>query len=173
MRLASRSGGRFFDGVDDFIFLAIDLDRSGVPGDSDEEVLINSPPSLNFINTAIGAPFVEADFKNVAQDGEWFAMEVNLSEDATRIGQNGMLFWDALDDDDQFRAWASAFVVITRLQNLLDQYEQGYLSEDFFEQNFREVFRRQFRELAEDWNGRNVVAAGVSERSRSAYSWHL
>lgn len=93
---------RFFDGVDDFIFLAIDLDRSGTAGDSDAEILINSPPSLNFIHTAIGAPIVEVDFENIAEGGEWLAMEVNLAEDKTRIGQNGMLFWDALDEDDLF-----------------------------------------------------------------------
>ena len=102
----------FADGVDDFVFLAIDMDRSGTAGDSDEEVLINDGLFLNFINRAVGTGFVTADFENIANGGEWLAIEVNIAEHARDASgavrheieptDNGMLYWDALDEEGVF-----------------------------------------------------------------------
>lgn len=97
----------FADGVNDFIYLAIDLDRSGTAGDSEEDVLINDGLFLNWINPAVGGEFVPANFENIADGGEWLAIEVNIAEHARNAAgavqfemepvDNGMLYWDALD----------------------------------------------------------------------------
>lgn len=93
----------FVDGVDDFFYLAIDLDRSGIAGDTDEEVLINDRGPTNALSTRFsGAPIVEVDFENIASGGEWLAMEVNMAEG--QGGDHGMLYWDALDEERLFPA---------------------------------------------------------------------
>lgn len=92
---------RFLDGVDDFTYLAIDLDRSGTAGDSDEEVLVNDNAWTNSLSVGNGgAPIVEVDFENIADDGEWLAIEFNMAEGGG--GDHGMLYWDAFDEDDFF-----------------------------------------------------------------------
>jgi hypothetical protein len=91
---------RFLDGVDDFTYLAIDLDRSGVAGDSDGEVLVNDDDWTNALSTGNGgAPIVEVDF-DVAEGGEWLAIEFNMAEGGG--GDSGILYWDAMDEDDFF-----------------------------------------------------------------------
>jgi hypothetical protein len=92
---------RFLDGVDDFTYLAIDLNRSGTAGDSDEEILINDNSWTNALSAANGgAPIVEVDFENIENGGEWLAIEFNMVEGGG--GDHGMLYWDALDEDDFF-----------------------------------------------------------------------
>jgi len=92
---------RFLDGVDDFTYLAIDLDRSGTAGDNEEEVLINDDSWTNALSVGNGgAPIVEVDFENIADDGEWLAIEFNMAEAGG--GDHGMLYWDAQDEDDFF-----------------------------------------------------------------------
>lgn len=92
---------RFLDGVDDFTYLAIDIDRSGIAGDSAEEVLINDNNWTNALSNANGgAPIVEVDFEGIGSDGEWLAIEFNTGEAGG--GDSGMLYWDAMDEDDFF-----------------------------------------------------------------------
>ena len=48
-----------------------------------------------------GAPIVEVDFENIAEaGGEWLAIEFNMAEGGGSDG--GMLYWDAMDEDDFF-----------------------------------------------------------------------
>ena len=92
---------RFLDGIDDYTYLAIDMDRSGVAGDDDAEILINDGAWTNAVSAANGgAPIVEADFQDIAPDGEWLAIEVNTSEGGG--GDGGMLYWDFNDVDEIF-----------------------------------------------------------------------
>lgn len=92
---------RFLDGVDDFTYLAIDLDRSGTAGDTEEEVLINDNSWTNALSNANGGgPIVEVDFENIAEGGEWLGLEFNMAEGGG--GDHGMLFWDAFDNDELF-----------------------------------------------------------------------
>lgn len=92
---------RFLDGVDDFTYFAIDLDRSGIAGDSEAEVLINDNSWTNALSVANGGgPIVEVDFEDIAAGGEWLAMEFNMSEGTG--GDHGMLYWDFFDEDDFF-----------------------------------------------------------------------
>ena len=89
---------RFLDGVDDYAYLAIDLDRSGVAGDVENEILIDDNTYTDALSVANGgAPIVEADFEGVAAGGEWFNVEFNMAEGGG--GDSGMLYWDALDED--------------------------------------------------------------------------
>lgn len=88
---------RFLDGVDDYTYLAIDLDRSGIAGDADEEVLINDNSWTDALSMANnGAAIVEVDFEDIAEGGEWLAIEFNMAEGGG--GDHGMLYWDALDE---------------------------------------------------------------------------
>ena len=47
-----------------------------------------------------GAPIVEVEFEDIADGGEWLAMEFNMAEAGG--GDHGMLYWDAMDEDDFF-----------------------------------------------------------------------
>ena len=88
---------KFLDGVDDFTYLAIDLNQNGTAGDEDGEVLINDNSWTSALSTANGgAPIVEADF----DDAGWYAIEFNMAEGGG--GDHGMLYWDALDDQELF-----------------------------------------------------------------------
>ena len=92
---------QFLDGVDDFTYLAIDLDRSGTAGDTADEILINDNAWTSADSTGNGgAPIVAAEFENIAAGGEWLAMEFNQGEGGG--GDSGMLYWDALDVDEVF-----------------------------------------------------------------------
>jgi len=94
---------QFLDGVDDFTYLAIDMDRSGTPGDIDEEILINDNSWTDALSVGNGgAPIVEADFEDIAAGGEWLAMEFAMAEGGG--GDHGMLYWDAMDEDGFFPA---------------------------------------------------------------------
>lgn len=91
---------QFLDGVDDFTYLAIDIDKSGVAGDDPGDILINDNSWTNAVSTGNGgAPIVEADF-DVANGGEWLAIEFAMGEGGG--GDHGMLYWDATDVDDVF-----------------------------------------------------------------------
>jgi|GEM_PF-3525379 len=91
---------RFLDGVDDYAYFAIDTDRSGVAGDTEEEVLINDNSWTNALSEGNGgAAIVEVDFE-VEAGGEWLAMEFNMAEGGG--GDHGMLYWDVDDEDDFF-----------------------------------------------------------------------
>lgn len=101
---------RFLDGVDDFTYLAIDLDRSGIAGDSEGEQLINDNSWTNALSTGNGgAPIVEVDFENIAEGGEWLPIEFNMAEGTG--GDHGMLYWDALDEDELFPVDAGEGIV--------------------------------------------------------------
>ena len=92
---------QFLDGVDDFAYLAIDTDRSGIAGDSDAEVLINDNVWTGALGSGNGgAPIVEVEFEDIADGGEWLAIEFNMAEGGG--GDSGMLFWNVPDVDDQF-----------------------------------------------------------------------
>lgn len=84
---------RFTDGVDDFTYVAIDLDRSGVAGDTEEEVLINDNSWTDVLTGAnAGGAIAEVDIENVAEGGEWLAFEFNMGEGGG--GDSGVLYWD-------------------------------------------------------------------------------
>ena len=84
---------RFTDGVDDFAYLAIDADRSGVAGDSDGEVLIEDNSWTDVLTGGnAGGAIGEIDIQDVAAEGEWLALEFNMGE-ATG-GDNGVIYWD-------------------------------------------------------------------------------
>ena len=88
---------RFLDGVDDFTYLAIDSGKNGVAGDEEGEVLINDNSWTNALSTGNGgAAIVETDF-DVANGGEWLAIEFNMAEGGG--GDHGMLYWDYDDFD--------------------------------------------------------------------------
>lgn len=92
---------RFLDGVDDYTYLAIDLDRSGTAGDSDGEVLIDDNAWTNSLSTANGgAPIVEADIQDVPADGEWLNIQFIAAEGGG--GDSGILYWDFFDEDEFF-----------------------------------------------------------------------
>jgi len=88
---------QFLDGVDDYTYLAIDIDKSGVAGDSDSEVLIDDNNWTSALSTGNGGgPIVEADF-DVIDGGEWLAIEFNMGEGGG--GDSGMLYWDVGNED--------------------------------------------------------------------------
>ena len=92
---------RFLDGVDDYTYLAIDTDRSGVAGDSEEEILINDNSWTNAVSIANGgAEIVEVDFEDIAEGGEWLAIEFNMGEGGG--GDHGILYWDFNDEFELF-----------------------------------------------------------------------
>lgn len=92
---------RFLDGIDDYAYLAIDTDRSGVAGDTAAEILINDNTWTNALGAANGgAPIVEVDFQGIADGGEWLAIEVNTSEGGG--GDGGIIYWDVNDTDELF-----------------------------------------------------------------------
>lgn len=84
---------RFADGVDDFTYLAIDADKSGVAGDVPEEVLIEDNTWTSVLRDANngGEGLGEIDL-DVAEGGEWIAIEFNAAEGGG--GDSGVLYWD-------------------------------------------------------------------------------
>ncbi len=89
----------FMDGVDDFTYLAIDIDRSGIAGDSEADVLINDNAWTNALSNGNGGGVIaEADFDDIAAGGEWLAIEFNMAEGGG--GDHGMLYWDAGEDGE-------------------------------------------------------------------------
>jgi len=84
---------RFADGVDDYTYLAIDLDKSGVAGDTPDEVLIDDNNWTDVYRTQnpMGDGWAETDI-NVSQNGEWLAVEFNMGEGGG--GDAGVLYWD-------------------------------------------------------------------------------
>ena len=101
---------RFLDGVDEYAYLAIDTDRSGVAGDSAAEVLIDDNEWTDALSVDNGgAAIVEVDFQDVAAGGEWLAIEFNAADGCLVCGgvggdqgNSGMLYWDFLDEDGVF-----------------------------------------------------------------------
>ncbi|MFT5413488.1 MAG: hypothetical protein ACI9NC_006243, partial [Verrucomicrobiales bacterium] len=88
---------RFKDGVDDFIYLAIDLNNNGTIGALDDgtgqsEILVNDTIGTDVESSGNrGSPIAERTF-SVAAGGEWLAVEVNIGEGSG--GDNGVLYWD-------------------------------------------------------------------------------
>jgi hypothetical protein len=84
---------RFTDGVDDYTYLAIDLDQSGVAGDDFDEVLIddNAWTSVLRADNSGGQGYADIDI-DVAEGGEWLAIEFNMAEGGG--GDSGVLYWD-------------------------------------------------------------------------------
>ena len=97
---------KFRDGVDDYTYMAVDLDRSGVAGDSDGEVLIddNSWTGVDGVRNGTEgdgpSPLVEVeiDVQNEA-DGDWIAVEFMMAEGGG--GDAGMLYWNGNDLDNE------------------------------------------------------------------------
>lgn len=84
---------RFTDGVDDYTYWAIDLDRSGIAGDDPSEVLIddNAWTNVDRSGNTGGGGYAEVDI-DVAGGGEWLAVEFNMGEGGG--GDSGVLYWD-------------------------------------------------------------------------------
>ncbi len=84
---------RFADAVDDYTYLAIDTDKSGVAGDSPEEVLIddNAWTSVFRDQNNGGGGLAEVDI-DVAQGGEWLAIEFDMGEGGG--SDSGIIYWD-------------------------------------------------------------------------------
>ena len=88
---------RFKDGVDDFTYLAIDLNGNGTLGEADDgngqsEILINDNTWTNVETSGNGgSPVVSRNF-TVDAGGEWVAMEYNTGEGGG--GDAGVLYWD-------------------------------------------------------------------------------
>ena len=84
---------RFTDAVDDFTYLAIDTDRSGVAGDSPTEVLTNDGDWTDIFTAENGgSPIAELDIQDIADGGEWLAMEFIAADNGTN--GPGVLYWD-------------------------------------------------------------------------------
>jgi hypothetical protein len=84
---------RFTDGVDDYTYLAIDLNGSGVAGDDPDEVLIDDNAWTNVSRTGNtgGGGYAEVDV-TVPAGGRWMAMEFNMGEGGG--GDSGVIYWD-------------------------------------------------------------------------------
>ena len=84
---------RFADGVDDYTYLAIDTDKSGVAGDDPSEVLIDDNSWTDALRTQNGGGggWAEIDI-NVSAGGEWLPIEFNMAEGGG--GDSGILYWD-------------------------------------------------------------------------------
>jgi hypothetical protein len=83
---------RFTDGVDDYTYLAIDIDKSGVAGDDPAEILIDDNNWTNVLrdgNDGVGLAEVDID---VTDGGEWLAIEFNMAEGGG--GDAGIVYWD-------------------------------------------------------------------------------
>ena len=83
----------FTDGVDDYTYLAIDLDKNGVAGDNPDEVLIDDNTWTNPLRAGNGggAGYAEPNI-TVEEGGEWLAIEFNMSEGGG--GDSGVIYWD-------------------------------------------------------------------------------
>ena len=55
----------------------------------------------------------------------------------------------ALTPEEQTRLWFDSFATISRLDNLLSQYQQGFLADDVYQQNFVAVVRGQIEHWRE------------------------
>lgn len=84
---------RFADGVDDYTYLAIDTNKSGVAGDVPEEVLIddNDWTGVYRADNGGGTGWAETSI-NVGAGGEWLDVEFNMAEGGG--GDAGVLYWD-------------------------------------------------------------------------------
>jgi hypothetical protein len=57
--------------------------------------------------------------------------------------------FDALIPEEQTRLWFDSLATITRLDNLLSQYQQGFLADDVYEHNFVNIVRGQIEHWRE------------------------
>jgi hypothetical protein len=90
---------RFTDGIDDYTYLAIDTDKSGVAGDDPAEILIDDNNWTNVLrdgNDGVGLAEVDID---VADGGEWLAIEFNMAEGGG--GDAGIVYWDYNPDNPE------------------------------------------------------------------------
>jgi hypothetical protein len=99
--LFERNGAyRFRDAVDDFTFLAIDTDESGVPGDNPDEILLSDNDWSNIRGNRSGAGVVDdnaspeavVEITGVGADGKWLPIYFGISEGGG--GDRGVLMWD-------------------------------------------------------------------------------
>ena len=107
--------------MDDYTYLAIDLNKNGTPGDTADEVLIDDNSWTNPLRDANGggAGWVETTFNDIAEGGEWLSMEFNMAEGGG--GDHGVLYWDY----DTQAAFGS------RLQGLLVPFsDQAFFNEE-------------------------------------------
>ena len=84
----------FADGIDDYTYLAIDTDKSGTAGDTDDEVFIDDDAWTDADRdrgTVANSPIAEVDV-NVAGGGEWLAIEFYMAEGGGHDA--GLLYWD-------------------------------------------------------------------------------
>lgn len=89
---------QFTDGIDDYTYFALDLDGSGVAGDSDDEILIDDNDWTDVLTGANGgSPIVEVEFEDIGEDGEWIPLEFNMAEGGG--GDSGVIYWDYSPDD--------------------------------------------------------------------------
>jgi hypothetical protein len=115
---------KFTDGINDFTYLAIDADRSGVAGDSANEVIINDNAWTNLDRSAApGGPIGEISFSNVPAGGEWLALEFNMAEGTGTDA--GIIYWDydtvgnaGVGGATGFPATATARIAAANLPNL-------------------------------------------------------
>ena len=85
------------------------------PVTAQSEVLIDDNEWTDALSVENGgAAIVEVDFQNVADGGEWLAIEFNAADDCFvcggvggDLGNSGMLYWDALDEDGNFPSAAA------------------------------------------------------------------
>ncbi len=88
------SGDYFFaDGVDDYTYFAIDLDKSGVIGDDPIEILIDDNTWTGPLRDTNGGGggWMDAEI-DVDEGGEWLAVEFNMGEGGG--GDSGVIYWD-------------------------------------------------------------------------------
>ncbi len=89
---------RFRDGVDQYAYLAIDTDNSGVAGDNPAEILIDdndaAGPTAVFDNMDFNrpSPEVSVNIANAGADGTWKAIEFVVADGGA--DDSGILYWD-------------------------------------------------------------------------------
>ena len=84
---------RFADGIDDFTYLAVDLDGSGAAGDEPAEVLINDNDWTSIGRDANngGGPIGSGEFV-VSPGGDWRLFELAMAEGGGMDA--GIIYWD-------------------------------------------------------------------------------
>lgn len=84
---------RFTDGIDDYTYFAVDMNKNGVAGDAPEEVLIDDNAWTNLYRTenSGGQGYGEANF-TVGGAGEWRAVEFAMGEGGGTDA--GIIYWD-------------------------------------------------------------------------------
>ena len=82
---------RFADGTGEYAYWAIDVDGSGVAGDSLEEVIMDDNQPTN-LSRSRGGGWGEVEF-DVEDGGEWLTVEFNMGKTTDRRDA-GIIYWD-------------------------------------------------------------------------------